>query len=224
MTTGKAASDGGVRPRAQDELRADLPAYPQNEVRAGGVVHRNDDGSEHGATEKCRHPFRRIRPPDHNPVAFFEGARGELARQAKRGLRHLPVRPAHAAVAARLHVGGFIPALLKLIEVFDERTACHVRLAAVPALDRSSRPASEGQPPAALPYSRSIVHRGKDCLSSAGLRLPFRQRGRFPGVTSAGACRDGCRLRRFWLEPLPGLELASWFPRLLVRTLTLGNP
>jgi hypothetical protein len=32
----------------------------------------------------------------------------------------LPVRPAHGAVSAALHVGGFLPPLQKSVEIFNE--------------------------------------------------------------------------------------------------------
>jgi hypothetical protein len=102
--------------RAQHQLRSHLCADPARKIRAGRIVDRNSDHPAKRASEKRRHPFRTVRPPQQHGVALYNVARFQLAGKLISNSCDPRIAPALAPVSSRKHVGTAVAPALEIVQ------------------------------------------------------------------------------------------------------------
>jgi len=75
--------------------------------------------------EEHSHPFRRVRPPHQDALAFANSALFQFAGKTESSFGYLAIAPAFGAVPASLHVGALAPPAQKVFKVFDNGAALH---------------------------------------------------------------------------------------------------
>lgn len=102
------------------KLRQDLLKNPDNKIGGRGVVHGNGDDAAVGAAEERGNPCRRVRAPDHNPIALANSAGREFASEPESQGRHFGVSPAYKPVSDALGVGLFFAEALKVCQIIGD--------------------------------------------------------------------------------------------------------
>jgi hypothetical protein len=105
---------------ADQQPRLDLLKNSHCKIRRCGIVHGNGEHAAVGAAQKCSNPCGRIRPPDHDAIAFANSAGGEFAGESECHPGYVAITPAYKPVADPLGIGLLIAEALKVNQVVGD--------------------------------------------------------------------------------------------------------
>src|SRR5947209_16983043 len=110
-----------MRARTYDKLGITLSKHSHGKIRRRSVVHRDSNDSPVRACEEDRNPGGRIRPPQHDPVAFADSPRIQLTSYRIRHLGNFFICPANGAIPAALGKSLLVAQEFKVLYVVCDR-------------------------------------------------------------------------------------------------------